>query len=223
MVPRVIGGARRALSGCGTRAGLPMTGRMVVQGVVELDAALLRAGAGELVLRAGRVLAARVAERHGAHGVLVLAGAPLVAQLPEGVREGDELRLVVDAVKDDRVLLRIDGPPETPAAPVPPVALALPHGQAFIRPADPDGGGGGEGGAGPAVALRWTSPVLGDVDLRLALAGGALGATVRMAPGRALELAGDGAEALRAALAAATGLSARVDVGPRRDRVDVRA
>src|ERR687887_378774 len=155
MVPRVIGGVRGALSGCGTRAGLPMTGRMVVQGVVELDAALLRAGAGELVLRAGRVLAARVAERHGAHGVLVLAGAPLVAQLPEGVREGDELRLVVDAVKDDRVLLRIDGPPETPAAAVPPVALALPHGQAFIRPADPDGGGGGEGGAGPALALRW--------------------------------------------------------------------
>jgi hypothetical protein len=73
------------------------------------------------------------------------------------------------------------------------------------------------------VALRWTSPTLGDVDLRLALTGGAVTATVLLAPGRALELAGDGADALRAALAAATGRPARVDVGPRRERVDLRA
>jgi hypothetical protein len=199
-----------------------MTGAMV-QGVVELDAALLRAGAGELVLRAGRVLAARVAERHGAHGVLVIAGTPLVARLPGGVREGDELRLVVDAIEGDRVLLRVEAQPQPVAAPLPPVALALPHGQAWIHPADPDEGGGAAAGDGPAVALRWTSPVLGDVDLRLALTAGAVAATVRLAPGRALELAGDGADALRAALTAATGRPARVEVGPRRERVDLRA
>ena len=56
---------------------------------------MLPAAMPDLVLREGAVPAARVAERSGKHGLLMLAGSALVAELPEGVREGERPKLAV--------------------------------------------------------------------------------------------------------------------------------
>jgi hypothetical protein len=91
---------------------------------VSLDALALRARLPELVLRPGLSVVARVAARgEGARGVLVLAGVPLAARLPDTVQAGDTLRLRVAEVGDERVVLRIESPeaaPTAPAAPPPP-------------------------------------------------------------------------------------------------------
>nr|MDP8943026.1 hypothetical protein [Actinomycetota bacterium] len=93
---------------------------------VSLDTVLLRLRAPDLVLRPGMVLAGRVAERSGRHGVLTLAGAALVAELPDEVAAGDRLRLTVTEVGPERVVMRLTDPP---AAPAPPAAhLPLPGG-----------------------------------------------------------------------------------------------
>ena len=48
----------------------------------------------DVTLRLGQTLLARVAERHGDRGILMIAGQPLVAQLPENVRPGELLALL---------------------------------------------------------------------------------------------------------------------------------
>ena len=111
---------------------------------VSLDAVLLRLRAPDLVLRPGMVLAGRVAERAGRHGLLSLAGTALVAELPDEVAAGDRLRLTVTEVGPERVVMRLTDPP---AAPAPPAAhLPLPDGRtAAVRVDERAGEGGGEG------------------------------------------------------------------------------
>ncbi|MGN6189775.1 MAG: hypothetical protein ACTHOE_12835 [Conexibacter sp.] len=70
---------------------------------LAVDLVLLRATAPDLPLVVGRVLAARVVERRGKHGILDLAGAYLTAELPEEVQAGESLRLVVQDTSDGRV------------------------------------------------------------------------------------------------------------------------
>ncbi len=65
---------------------------------IAVDALLLRTQLPELTLRPGASLVARVAARAEQHGVLVLAGVPLTAQLPDEVAAGDTLRLRVTEV-----------------------------------------------------------------------------------------------------------------------------
>ena len=91
---------------------------------VKLELAMLRAAMPDLVLREGAVLAARVGERSGKHGLLMLAGSALVAELPEGVREGERLKLAVQETVGDRVVLRIV--PEAQQQVLPPGVAALP-------------------------------------------------------------------------------------------------
>lgn len=74
---------------------------------LAVDLVLLRATAPDLPLVVGRVLAARVVERRGRHGILSLAGAFLTAELPDEVRAGDTLRLAVDGVGSERAELRL--------------------------------------------------------------------------------------------------------------------
>jgi hypothetical protein len=74
---------------------------------LAVDLVLLRSTAPDLPLVVGRVLAARVVERRGRHGILNLAGAYLTAELPEEVQEGDRLRLVVEAMTSERVVLAL--------------------------------------------------------------------------------------------------------------------
>src|SRR5919206_4840185 len=95
--------------------------------LLRVEAALLRAQVPELVLRPGMTLPARVMERAGQFGVLLLAGTPLSAELPDELQAGDRLRLRVEEVGADRVVLRAVEAQQAPApapgpagAPVPP-------------------------------------------------------------------------------------------------------
>lgn len=188
---------------------------------VSLDAVLLRLRAPELVLRPGMILAGRVAERSGRHGVLTLAGAALVAELPEEVAAGDRLRLTVTEVGPERVVMRLTEPPAPPA----PAAAHLPlpgGGTAAVRVDERAGEGGAEADA-ETVAVTYDSPRLGALEFRLVLAGGALTASVRAAAGPPHALAEERANALRDALATATGRPATVIVSERRDPLDVYA
>src|SRR5437660_332572 len=85
---------------------LPMTGRrrarlschsggVPIQPLLQVEAALIRRQLPDLLLRPGMTFAARVAERTAGRGIIVLAGAPLVAELPDEVQAGDKLRLLV--------------------------------------------------------------------------------------------------------------------------------
>src|SRR4051794_13030244 len=117
--------------------------------LLRVQAALLRAQLPELVLRPGMTLPARVMERHGQMGVLLLAGTPLSAQLPDELRAGDRLRLRVEDVGEQIVLRTVESPAQQQSqAPPPEIALPLPNGGGAGPPGAGEGGGGGGGGAG---------------------------------------------------------------------------
>src|SRR5919202_3258685 len=81
---------------------------MSVAPLLQVEAAFLRRQMPDLVLRPGAVLAARVAERgEGRHGVITLAGIPLVAELPDEVQSGDTLRLLVADTRGEKVVMRL--------------------------------------------------------------------------------------------------------------------
>ena len=61
----------------------------------------------DVTLRLGQSLLARVAERHGDRGILMIAGQPLVAQLPEHVRAGDVLKLAVRDITAEQVVMQM--------------------------------------------------------------------------------------------------------------------
>lgn len=191
---------------------------------MRLEAALVRAALPDLVLREGSVLSARVAERSGRHGLLMLAGSALVAELPDDVRAGERLRLAVQDTSGDQVVLRVV--PDAPASPPPGVvALPLPDGRsARVRVEERDAAGrraGADEAAG--VTLVYDSPALGAIELRLAVDGAAATARVQVGAGTPFLLAEEGREALRAALEGATGRAARVEVLARREPLDVYA
>src|SRR3954466_4427717 len=78
--------------------------------LLRVEAALLRANLPELVLRPGMTLPARVVERHGQMGLLLLAGTPLSARLPDELKAGDRLRLRVEDVGEQIVLRTVETP-----------------------------------------------------------------------------------------------------------------
>ena len=80
---------------------------MILEMRVFVDPALLRVEVPDLVLRPGMLLAARVAERSGQRGILMLAGHPLSAQLPDQVKAGDKLRLQVMEATSERVVMKL--------------------------------------------------------------------------------------------------------------------
>jgi hypothetical protein len=192
----------------------------MVDPVVSVATALLRAQLPEVTLREGASVMARVASRGEGHGVLVLAGIPLTAQLPHGVEAGGTLKLRIEEVSPERVVLRMDAQALNPlaAAPAPP------------RPDDPRVAVGepprrdGEGEAGGAsVSLAFDSPALGRIDLRIDLAAGAVQVGVEAPAGRAYDAADTAAERLRASLEDSLERPASVRVTPRREPLDVYA
>ncbi len=182
-------------------------------------------------------------ERHGAHGLLNLAGAVLVAELPEGVPEGARLRLAVQDASGERVIMRIVGDASSPAPPAPApqgapgtpqhgaaaiasplVTLPLPDGtQAHARVEGDGGEEGGERGGTRSATVRYASPALGRIEVRLVLSPSGLSAGVAAPPGQGTALAAEHADELRAALHGVLGTPVDVHVGERRERVDVRA
>lgn len=181
---------------------------------LAVDLVLLRATAPDLPLVVGRVLAARVVERHGQHGIINLAGAYLTAELPDEVQAGDRLRLVVQEARGDRAVLALaqqEQPPplaEPPRAPADPVEI-------------PGDGEAGEEGRPQVVTVRFEGSALGVVELRVALDDALAHARVALTEGPGLALARARADGLRAALAAAAGRTAEVEIVERPRPVDV--
>ena len=185
---------------------------------IALDALALRAKLPELTLREGASVVARVAAREAGHGVIVLAGVPLVAQLPPEVQAGQTLHLKIAEVTADQVTLRLDQQAMLAAQAPPPAAPPPPR---LVVEEPPRRGAGGEETA--TVSLAFDSAVLGRLDLRVDLARGNVSASVAAPAGAALELATEAAGRLQDALAERTGRAAQVRVTPRRDPFDAYA
>jgi len=190
---------------------------------VFLDPALLKIQIPELVLRPGMTLTARVAERHGSRGLLMLANSALAAELPDQVKAGDRLRLRVTETGPERVVMQLleetaAAQQQAGAVPVP-----LPGGQNAELEVDEREGEGRRAGEEAAVAITYRSPRLGALNFRLALEGGSLTAHVQAAQGLPYEQAREQAEALREDLHRATGKPVQLKVTPRHDPLDVYA
>jgi hypothetical protein len=187
---------------------------------IAVDALLLRTELPELVLRPGHSVVARVASRgEGPLGVLILAGVPLRASLPEEVKAGETLRLTVTEVSPDRIVMRMDAAALAMAAPPPPPQAPLARVGVDEAPQRRRGASGDEA----TVALRFETPALGRLDLRVELTAGSVRATVGATPGRSYDLADGRSGALRDALAAKTARQASVVVVPRREPLDIYA
>jgi hypothetical protein len=193
--------------------------------MLRVEAALLRSVLPDLVLREGMQIVASVAERAGQRGIIVLAGTPLAAQLPDDVQPGDVLRLIVAETSPERVVLRITDPAAAAPPPVPvAVAVPLPGGATARIDVDERDGAGGGPREHHELRVTYASATLGRLELHLALAGGeALRVNVRARAGEPFELAERNAAELAAAIGAATGMPAQVTVSPRHDPLDVYA
>jgi hypothetical protein len=181
----------------------------------------------DVSLRLGQSLVARVAERHGDRGILMIAGQPIVAQLPSEVRAGDVLRLAVKDVSAEQVIMQMHEGREAAqvAQQQPNVPLAFP-GQPpsnIIVDDQASGGSGDEEGEIAAVALTYDSPVLGAMNFRIGMDAANVVVEVRMSAGAPFEAGNAAAGVLRAALAEATERTAQVNVAVRPGSFDVSA
>jgi hypothetical protein len=177
-----------------------------------VDLVLLRGLFADTALRPGLVLPAKVLEREGARGLLLLQGARVPAALPPGLAAGDVLRVRVQEVTAERLSLQVV-PPETPTTEPPPpaVGLPLPGGARFRVEGDAAGDSAGAAGERHAIRLRFDSPALGPLEFLLEVDPDATSATVHVATGAA-EAVGSAANELREALAGATRRPATVRV-----------
>jgi hypothetical protein len=187
--------------------------------VVAVKTLLLQTQLPDITLRPGTSVVARVLSRGEGHGVLVIAGIPLTAQLPEEIgRTGETLRLSVADVTPERVTLQL----EQVVAPVvqPPVA----HEHRARVQVEEQARTVREGGEErSSVALSFLSDALGRLDLRIEVTGTRVHAAVEAPAGRSFELADAASGRLHDALHARTGLDAEVRITPRREPLDVYA
>lgn len=187
--------------------------------VVAVQTLLLRTQLPELTLRPGTSVVARVLSRGEAHGVLVIAGVPLTAQLPEQVgATGDVLRLTVADVTPERVTLQLDHAAAATQQAPPPA-----HADARVTVEEPPRRVHAGGEERATVALAFHSAALGRLDLRLELSSTRISTAVEAAGGRPFELADAAADRLQEGLQARTGLPAEVRVTPRREPLDLYA
>ena len=192
----------------------------MVDPVVAVKTLLLQTQLPDVQLRPGTSVVARVLSRGEQHGVLVIAGIPLTAELPKEVgRTGETLRLSVADVTPERVELKLEqvvAPPLQPSVPLETRARV----QVEEQPRTVREGGEERS----SVALSFHSEALGRLDLRLELVAGARVRAVVEAPaGRPIDLAEAASSRLHDGLHARTGLVAEVDIRPRREPLDVYA
>ncbi len=194
---------------------------------INVDIRLIKAVLGaELRIAPGRALMARVVTADGlGRGSLNIAGAVIDASLPKDVQAGQELRLTVAHVSPDRVELSLSGQNPAAFAAAASEAVPLPGGGTVqVAERDAGGGGGGSQGAGRhALSLRYDTPTLGAIDLRLELDPENLRVSATLAAGQPFDLALNNAGKLGDALTAAVARAVTVDVVPRREPLDVYA
>jgi hypothetical protein len=200
---------------------------MVVQ-PIAVQLIMIQQAMPDVSLRLGQLLVARVAERHGERGILMIAGQPLVAQLPEHVRAGDVLKLAVRDISAEQVVMQLhEGRETAQIAPQGPqtITVPVPGGvpARIIVDDKASGGGGGDGAEAHAIALTYESPALGPINFRIGMDAANVVADVRVTAGAPLELAGAAAAVLEAALAQATERVAQVSVTPRPGSLNVSA
>jgi hypothetical protein len=190
-----------------------------VDPVVAVQTLLLKTQLPDVTLKEGTSVVARVLSRGERHGVLVIAGIPLTATLPEEIgRTGETLRLSVSEVTPERVTLKLDdvvnpgAQPPPPPADRPRVTIQEPPARVVV---------GGEERS--TVALSFQSPALGRLDLRIELAGQRVTVGVETPAGRPYELADAASERLHDGLQARTGLEPAVQIRPRREPLDLYA
>ena len=192
---------------------------VAIEPVGGIQTLLLRTQLPEVTLRPGTSVVARVLSRGEQHGVLVIAGIPLSAQLPRDVgATGETLRLIVSDVTPDRVTLQLDHVLNPEAQRLPP-----PADRPRVTVRDPPRTVRVGGEERSSVALSFTSPSLGRLDLRIELAGTRLSAAVEAAAGRAFALADSAAGRLQNGRHVWTGLDSEVSVTPRREPLDLYA
>ncbi|HWH93088.1 MAG TPA: hypothetical protein VNT03_04445 [Baekduia sp.] len=194
-------------------------------GAGPINLVLLRGLLPDLALTPGTFLTARVLDGR----TLSIAGVKLAAQLPGGVVAGQVLRLRVEEAGTEKLHLRVveqaPGAREAAEAPQVPASayqLALPGGAlARIHVEERDQAGGRRGGSGAArsVVVRYDSPTLGRLDVRL----DAQSAAVHVSDGDPAVRVAEAAGVLRDALMRATGAPVQVTVHPRPQTVDVQA
>jgi hypothetical protein len=180
----------------------------------------------DVTLRLGQTLLARVAERHGDKGILIIAGQPLVAELPENVRPGDVLKLAVRDVTAEQVVMQMHEGKEAAQAQARQDAVPLafpgqPPSQIIVD--DQAGGGDAEEGDVATVAVTYESPALGAFNFRIGMDGSRVAVEVRVAAGAPLEIATATADVLRERLAISTDRAAAVTVAPRAGSFNVSA
>jgi hypothetical protein len=212
---------------------------------LPIQLVLLRSVLPDLPVRPGDVLPALVISREGQQGVLYLGGVRVTAQLPAELAAGERIRLRVQESAAERITLRVVPEAEAPstaqqaapaaaaaAATADPLASALRAGLAMGLPGgalarlfvDPeDEAAGGAGRQASRVTLRYEAAAMGRVDLVLELLPGAVSGTIHAPAGETAARLREGADALRSALAAATGRPASVTVRERSETVDLRA
>ena len=190
-----------------------------------VDLVLLRGLFTDTALRPGTVLAAKVLERDGQRGLLLLNGVRVPAKLPPELAAGDALRVRVQEASPDRLTLQVLPPAEPAAASAaapPTIGIPLPGGARFrVEEHGAEGGAEGREGGRRSIALRFDSPALGRLDLLIDLDPEAANATVGVAAGAA-DTVRSAANELRSGLAEATQRAATVRVEPRAESLDVR-
>ena len=181
----------------------------------------------DVTLRLGQSLLARVAERAGDRGILMIAGQPLVAQLPEHVRAGDVLKLAVKDITAEQVVMQLhEGKEMAQTQQADPSPLVPFPGQPPSRIMVDDQASGDESageGDVAAVALTYESPALGPINLRIGMNASSVVAEVRVGAGAPFEVARAASGVLQQALAERTERAATVSVVPRPGSFDVSA
>jgi hypothetical protein len=192
---------------------------------IPISAVLLRGLLPEIKLTPGTIVMGRVLDPR----TLSLAGVKLAAQLPPGVAEGQVLRLRVEEASTERIHLRVVESPQAEQAPQVPASayqLALPGGAvARVHVEEREEAGGRKGGAGAArtVVVRYDSPTLGRLDVRLDARLDTQSAAVHVTDGDPALAVAEAAGVLREALSRVSGEPVQVTVHPRAESFNARA
>src|SRR3954470_13260876 len=137
---------------------------------MDVQLVLLRSLLGEMPLKPGTVMAARVIDAR----TIALAGVRMAATLPEGLEPGTAMRVRVREATGEKLLLQVVGRPGEPASEAAPATAAAPQLVPLTAPIplpggatarllvdpDPDAADEAEGGGGVrshTVTLRYES------------------------------------------------------------------